>query len=153
MLVFCFPNGCNAELTRRVESAERKATYPEPHEAHKGRVAELQGSTAAARAGVEQLTKQLHDMQAQRNEIRDTLEELQKKHEKLERILQTEVPYVRHKISLYAAVSKINWDFGDMNRVSGFIKDPTCKFDLGPENGTLSVDSVNEIWNLVDQHV
>lgn len=142
---------CSTEFTRRVEEAETSARYPESEEAHAAKVAQLQNRAASARDGVERLTQQLQELQTQRECVKAKLDELQSKQQALQRILDTEVPYVRHKISLYAAVTKLNWDLGQLNRIAGFVKDPTCKFDFGEMSGYVSADHVNKLWKLIDE--
>ena len=57
----------------------------------------------------------------------------------------------RHKLSLYAHVSKIVWDFDKRDRVTGVIDDPAQqnlgKFDFGEET---SFETVNRVWALID---
>jgi kinetochore protein Spc24 len=57
----------------------------------------------------------------------------------------------RHKLSLYAHISKIVWDFERPERVMGIVDDPgkanIGPFDLGQEN---TFDAVNQLWEIIN---
>ena len=59
--------------------------------------------------------------------------------------------FCRHKLSLYAHVSKIIWDFEHCEKVAGVIDEPLknnyLEFDLGPD---ASFEAVNKLWEIID---
>ena len=59
--------------------------------------------------------------------------------------------FCRHKLSLYAHISKIVWDFEQCDRVAGVIDDPSQSnlgtFDLG---SSTTFESVNALWKIID---
>ena len=88
-------NSSPAELSDQVNEAEVKATYPEPEDAHPSRVADLEGSTSAARQGVEHLTAQLQELEAQRAAVKEGLQQLVQKEKELEELIDQVEPKIR----------------------------------------------------------
>lgn len=86
-----------AELTDQVQAAETKATYPEPEDAHPRRVDKLEGATTAAREGVESLTTQLQDLEAQRTVVKAGIQQLVLKEKELEELIEQVEPKIRYK--------------------------------------------------------
>ena len=80
-------NSSPAELSDQVNEAEVKATYPEPEDAHPSRVADLQG--------VEHLTAQLQELEAQRAAVKEGLQQLVQKEKELEELIDQVEPKIR----------------------------------------------------------
>lgn len=57
-----------------------------------------------------------------------------------------------HKLSLYAHVSKIVWDFDKPDNVAGIIDDPSQAqlgpFDLGSDGARY--DTANKLWEMLE---
>lgn len=56
----------------------------------------------------------------------------------------------RHELSLYAHISKINWQF-DKGRIAGAVSDPASgdirQFDIPPDTPAFAV--TNRLWKLI----
>jgi hypothetical protein len=66
---------------------------------------------------------------------------------------QTE-PEIRHKVSLFAHISRLTFHFEKLPRVSGSIADPNSPggikmFDMDPSQ-TTRFELVNKLWALMD---
>lgn len=144
-------NAPNAELTVQVDVAETRATYPEPEGAHQQRVDELQTATQHARQGVDELNAQLRQLEAARAEVRAELEGLREKERYLEELIDKVEPAIRHKLSLYAHISKIVWDYETPDAIAGIMDDPERSILQSFELGTdVTFESVNKLWCIID---
>jgi len=89
----------------------------------------------------------------QREEIKGKLLELDCQQKELERQKDFVEPRLRHKLSLYAHVSKIVWDLQALDRVAGTIDDPEYgnlgEFDLGSAKDATTFEDVNTLWDMI----
>jgi kinetochore protein Spc24 len=134
-----------------VDVAEKRATYPAPEDAHRQRVEALQTATQQAHQGVDGLNAQLRQLETARAEVKAELEALQEKEKYLEELIDKVEPAIRHKLSLYAHISKIVWNYESSNKIAGIMDDPRRSilksFDLGTD---VNFESVNKLWHIID---
>jgi len=75
----------------------------------------------------------------------------------LEKMEQVEDPYNGYIMSLYAHISKIQWDLKRSHIVAGIADNPNTgvleEFELGEDTGGgLPFETVNRLWDIVQGH-
>eukprot|EP00897_Mesotaenium_endlicherianum_P000993 jgi/Mesen1/10895/ME000095S10236 len=150
------------DLQKAAAAAKERATPSEDEGVHEQRVKAAEGRKRGT-------LSRILDMQAQAKypltlacvtqlgEHREALQEqaasLEERRAQLESLAKKAMPRTLYELSLYAHVSRIQWDYADMTRAKGYISKPEASdvstFDFDPSVMS-AFELNNRLWELID---
>lgn len=143
----------SAALTETVSKIDQTAVYPEPEEAHDGRITELKSEMAESREDIASLNSELAELRQQRREIESLLRDLDRQRLRLEQIANEKEPKIRSIMSLYAHITNVAWNFDRSDRVAGTVSDKkkgdVRRFDFDPAVQDRA-KIIEQLWELME---
>ncbi|BAM79682.1 hypothetical protein CYME_CMG186C [Cyanidioschyzon merolae strain 10D] len=140
------------QLARQVDAARQRATPPEPEHLHQQRVEERERVkrliiermlTAEERSKA--LQANLRELDAESSEVQQALDRYRQR-------IQTDIPSLKHALSLYVTISRIRWNYRcDQTYIEGYVAQER-ENDVRPfrfQHGD-AVATADRLWALIE---
>ena len=140
-----------------MDGEREAARYPKEEGEHASTMDAMDAARRDASKDVESLQAQLDALEKQRHDVKSQLQLMEDRWAVLEKMEQVEDPYNGYIMSLYAHISKIQWDLKRSHIVAGIADNPNTgvleEFELGEDTGGgLPFETVNRLWDIVQGH-
>ncbi|KAK4533589.1 hypothetical protein CCYA_CCYA18G4471 [Cyanidiococcus yangmingshanensis] len=140
------------QLARHVEAARQRALSPEPEHMHQQRIEERE---VAKRQIIERMLsdeERSRALQANLRELEAESTEVQQALDRYRQRVQTDIPSLKHALSLYVTISCIRWNYRcEQTQVEGYVA-RDCENDVRPfrfRHGD-PVDTADRLWALIE---
>ena len=141
------------ELARRCKVAERKATLPHNAQHARERLLRLEAEKRAAGERLNALEREARAIELEREELGRRRDEIKSKKQRMDVVVNEEIPATKREVSLYAHISNIAWHYEERNRVVGRVNARASRdvrsidMPLRPGN---EFRVANALWEMMD---
>jgi kinetochore protein Spc24 len=113
--------GVIKEMSRRVQVAERKAILPPTALAARERVMKLEGEKRAAGERLNAMEREAEQLEREQEALSKQAEGVKLERQRLDAVVNEEIPATKREVSLYAHISNIAWHYEVEDRISGHV--------------------------------
>ena len=141
-------------MAASLREMEHAATPPEPPGAHEMRVQQMTIEATRAHQQVSSMQQEGMRLQNEREGLKGQVKELGAAKDRLVALNTQVEPEIRHKVSLFAHISRTTFHFEKLPRIAGTVADPAGPggikmFDIDASQ-TSRFDLVNHLWSLME---
>ena len=141
------------EMSRRVRVAERKAVLPAAVQVARERALKLEAEKRAAGEYLSTMERDARALELEQEELRDRRGEIKLSKQKLDAVLNEEIPATKREVSLYAHISNIAWHYEERERIVGRVNARASrdvrKIDMPMRPGN-EFYVANALWDMMD---
>ena len=141
------------EMSRRVRVAERKAVLPAAAQVARERALKLEAEKRAAGEYLSTMERDARALELEQEELRDRRGEIKLSKQKLDAVLNEEIPATKREVSLYAHISNIAWHYEERDRIVGRVNARASrdvrKIDMPMRPGN-EFYVANALWDMMD---
>lgn len=141
------------EMSRRVKVAERKAVLPAAAHVARERALKLDAEKRAAGEYLNAMEREARALEIEQEELQNRRGEIKLHKQKLDTIINEEIPATKREVSLYAHISNIAWHYEERDRVVGRVNARSArdvrKIDMPLRPGN-EFRVANALWEMMD---
>jgi len=141
------------EMSRRVKVAERKAVVPHNAHAARERLLRLEAEKRAAGEYLNAMEREARTLELEREDLSRRREEIKTRKQRLDVVINEEIPATKREVSLYAHISNIAWHYEERDRVVGRVNARASRdvraIDMPMRPGN-EFRVANALWDMMD---
>lgn len=141
------------EMARRVKVAERKAVAPHNAHAARERLLRLEAEKRAAGEYLNAMEREARAIELEREDLSRRREEIKTRKQRLDVVVNEEIPATKREVSLYAHISNIAWHYEERDRIVGRVNARASRdvraIDMPMRPGS-EFRVANALWDMMD---